>query len=159
MQITGRPAGRPGFYLAALAGVCGRNERDSETPGQRRMPASRGVGRGQLTCQLGPQPLPGGDLEGRGEPWLRGRVQRAGRRVQGAGHRVQGAGLRPQGAGRSTHGAGRRPQATGHRAQALRAGSGPSLWAVPPACAIWRRGDCCSNGFIAMSLTHHSPRT
>lgn len=145
MQTTGRPAGGPGFYLAALAGVCGRNERDSETPGQRRMPASRGVGRGQLTCQLGPRPLPGGDLEGRGEPWLRGRVQRAGRRVQGAG-------LRPQGAGRSTQGA-------GHRAQALRAGSGPGLRAVPPACAIWRRGDCCSNGFIAMSLTHHSPRT
>lgn len=94
MQITGRPAGLPGFYLAALAGVCGRNERDSETPGQRRMPASRGVGRGQLTCQLGPRPLPGGDLEGRGEPWLRGRAQHAGRRVQGAGLRPQGAGRR-----------------------------------------------------------------
>lgn len=111
MQTTGRPAGHPGFYLAALAGVCGRNERDSETPGQRRMPASRGVGRGQLTCQLGPRPLPGGDLEGRGEPWLRGRVQRAGRRVQGAGLRPQGAGRRPQGAGRSAQGAGRRRSA------------------------------------------------
>lgn len=154
MQITGRPAGRPGFYLAALAGVCGRNERDSETPGQRRMPASRGVGRGQLTCQLGPRPLPGGDLEGRGEPWLRGRVQRAGHRVQGAARSAQGAARRAQGAGAAC-----RPQATGHRAQALRAGSGPGLRAVPPACAIWRRGDCCSNGFIAMSLTHHSPRT